>query len=373
MKSFSLFLQERKQLPTVFVSKPRDRASIYDRVMWAWDFARYIAKKSGRLGPEELGMIGAVKRVMKTLFKRDVGEIDDESGYHRPKTRLATKDQQKFFDWYQHEIGHYISDKLRSYSNPEATFEKYWAGSIAKLYQREKQIAGRDYVWNIWLEKIRGRNSPRLTIAEQAKLISKYGKMLAPEWVIYELFGRDISSTDFEGRPKLNNMTDLFQVPVLPRGGILAQRIPETLILGFHARMKENYFGNYFAYKSFMEFIDRFCDKKVVNRFWRKGVVYRIEVAHGKWSPAAKDIDGIKSFLRNYFGAYTRKKWPMTLYKARTDYFDVTAYINFLYQNLRNSSYGDPEKEVIVAESAPFAPIRTFNSEADIESYLTSS
>ena len=219
---------------------------------------------------------------------------------------------------------------------------------------------GHHHFWEKFVDRIEGRSSPRLTLPEQKMLIG-HGDMVewargkegrgisrAPGWVWERLTGTNGEGFDFSGRMKLNSATDFFEFARLPTGGKLAQAIPEVLFATFVPRLKENMMVNSFSYNRLLDFMTKFCDPKLYQKFMKQGTVYRIGKMAGKrrWFGASTSMDGILAFMSNQ--QFADKYYPITVNYGESSYFDLISYTNHIREFIDLSPLGDPEQEVLI-------------------------
>ncbi len=342
-------LSSTYKVKDIILNKPRDRAHFLKRLQWAYQLIGYIIvekrkKDSTFLRDKEfLRLVNNIKMIMGGAFRDITGKkVEDfdmeweEQDYYSSKSLEAN-----FVVWFMQEV----NTNIKKYAKkPKELLAKTWP-AVLKFYNKIKIEQGRDYYWTKFLEKISGRDNPKLTLKEQRILLTKG----APDFIWQFLTGTE-NKPDLKVTQKLNPKFDLFMFPTLPTGGRISQTIPETMLVNFYRKAKEQVLGTSFPIEKLMNFIKRFIGDKTIKRWTKVDIVYRVGVkANRKWLPAAITLKGTKSFLDTWSNTSGSPiKYPIVINYGKCPYFDLYHYMNFLIDALKNTEYKDPEEEVLI-------------------------
>lgn len=299
-------------------------------------------------------MIGRLKQVMAGITKKldpyyhpDLHDYDqdyDDAGIpilpQFGKTELDAKKEYNFYNFCLYTVA---KPSTKASKDPKATFQKMWP-QIIRLYNKLKQVEGNKYIWYKFLEKISGRNKPKLTLEEQ-KFLYKH-KLTAPSFIWEFISGND-KQFNLNGSMFLDTTLDLYRYESLPLGGRIAQTIPELLLITFHATIKQQCLAMSMNLDKFFTFIKMFIGDKTIQSWTRQGLVYRIgsTTEKRKVYPATTDISGIFNFI----STWNKMDYNNTeVFYGKTTYFDLETYINFIRAKLDFDMYNDNEHEILI-------------------------
>lgn len=231
-------------------------------------------------------------------------------------------------------------------SDPLSSFNKIFekAKKLYKDIRRKEEMASKS---KDFLDKISAQSSPRLSLADQKAVRNNKGAMSSDLYTF--IFGS--KGWDLSARMTLNRALDLYVYPKVPTGGRLAQTMPETLLVNYYKRMKQNVLAMGFDQTTFMNFIEKYIGFNSLHKWFKTGKVYRIgreynEEIKRKWVPGSNSLDGIKSFT--YTFNYDGGTYPKYFYTGITKYFDLYGYINYIMKELGYGEYNDSEKEILL-------------------------
>lgn len=328
---------------------PSRGAHLYRKIIWAYGIiSKLVEEDEGGFGSYDYQENqDKLDRVISTIIEKETG-ITDEEELFRYFWEMGKKSKhlQDFLSWFLNDPQSpsvFTREKSRNLEKDvEDTFQ-----FALKHYNYQKKKAGKEYKWRRFIEKIAGRSEPKLTLEEQGELIKARD---IPPFVWAFLTGRE-EKKDLSARMTLDTSLDLYIFPKLPKGGRIAQTIPETLLVNFYSNMKQNILAMGFSQDEFMSFIFRFIGEREVRRWFKTGTVYRTgKMDQGrksrKWLPASLSLDGIKEFISTWRGS-TKREVEVSYGRAR--YFDLEEYMRYLMRELGYTmDYKDSEDEVLI-------------------------
>lgn len=347
------------------VNPPKDSDHWLERYIYSCIMLKKFVRHQKKLPIEYLNIIGRVKEIGTGEYLRLGGKIESEDqdyyfdDYAAPKEVYYSKEEirkeslknnkieVKFMGWIQYSEETFGFSKRKAKS-PKEGFEKLWP-KIKEIINDEIEKEKTLYINTKFLDRIMGQSIPRLSFKDQIYVRKNMSKL--PKEVKEFVFGK-VKNLDFSNSLSLNRITDFYEYPNLPSGGRIAQTIPDTLLLNYYKRMKENTNTNQFETDDFMNFISTFIGKDKIEKWLEYGTVYRYgETNFKKWFPASTELKGVLRFIRQTYHVPSLQ-FPLKINYGNVPYFDLYNYIRYLQKNLEYSLTSDPEKEVLIPKSS---------------------
>lgn len=329
-------------LPNWSVNPVKDSDHWLLRYMYSCSALKRLIRNSKRIGFTYLNLIGRLK---------DIGS----SEYSRLQNKENSKIENQFLGWHVNDFDTFGTSD-RKVKNPEESFEKIWF-KVKEIIEEQRDLEKVKWKNGNLLNKWMGQSSPRLSFKDQVYVRKNLSKL--PVEIKEFLFGK--INPDFSNNLTLNPLTDFFEFPKLPTGGRIAQTFPDTLLVTYYERLKENTNTNTFNTDSFMDFIERFIGKDILNKWTKHGTVYRFgKTDFKKWFPASLELKGVLTYIKQTYDI-NALNYPLMINYGNVKYFDMYSYISYLIKNLEYSEKNDPEKEVLIPKSSVLDKIIEIN------------
>lgn len=337
-------IDEAIAYPDLYLQSPPDTEHWMKKLIWCWEILRARIKTGVRLDIKTLGLIKRTKMAIEGVAKefgiKDTGEEDYTSTTEPEAPKFNHPAERQFYDWYQQDTTSPKSDLAAS--DPEATLNKLYP-DVVHLYNDLKVSSSRDIYWKRWIQKVAGRNSPKLTLEEQKELLSS---KIIPKFV-WDFISPD-KKWDLSGDMFLDTIADLYSYHNVPMGGRLAQTMPETIFYTLFRVAKQQMLNMSVNIDKVVLFVRRFMPE-YEKKFTKTGKVWRIGKFYGEgYYPATKSLDAMEN---NVVHIITGRKNPVPLYSGVVPYFDACGFQKLISTSLGKREYEDNEQEVWVHSS----------------------